>query len=401
MAFVHSDQPDIDFTAFKRALLRFVTTRYADKPDDLIYKSDIEHIIDTVDFDREYHFCLLQSDQQEFERGEALQDIQDSQISENSIPGDPDPRFQESSDALPPADSLLMKMINKTASIDENAPETVVLNLGDYLDKIDPNNKVDIRNVAHKCLVTKLSRLKINRDTLNSTNDNDDEIEILDAKISNLSNCDKWVERTATKRGAFGRKAADDFDEDKMSSRFTKYKIKLTLKKESKSVAFEPMKSNAEMKRFMNAVRKKIPGVFKPHNFNKLVNNFVSSRADTGWTKKEFLELADECASNFNNKKLEQSIVLHVQNTAGAQVYRSDINFHLLSVAQDMKLNRESCEYFEHIWNKKHQDMIIKNVELLAKKIGKTTGTMIPMNAVEDLGNKFGIPIIISNETNN
>jgi hypothetical protein len=412
MAVEKSEQPTIDFAAFKRALLRFVTNRYADKPQDLIYKSDIEHLIDTVYFDKEYHFCLLKSDQTEFERGEALKlNIQHNRISDDSENEISDLQTQTTPGADFDDYGLIYELLDATSVVDLTHDGSVELCLGEFLDGRDLNDLIIVRDLLIEAATKKLDFLEKKRkhidgiDVLMATGGaypqqyDKNELKKLDKKIANLRAVLEWLRRTTRKRGVFKKKSANDFRKTKLIDVLISHSIRCTHKDSSEEFKYNLVNSKSALELFRNAVKEKLNSRFLPKDFYLIVNSYAKKTLGAQCTESQFQSGVEYCADRFNNTELANPICLREAET----IYESDVApgstqntpvyNYLIRIAADMKTSGLNSKYFKRwIFNAKYQKKIIQNIKYAAKEIGND-GTLISLADIVNAGTRYHITI--------
>lgn len=412
MAVEKSEQPTIDFAAFKRALLRFVTNRYADKPQDLIYKSDIEHLIDTVYFDKEYHFCLLKSDQTEFERGEALKlNIQHNRISDDSENEISDLQTQTTPGADFDDYGLIYELLDATSVVDLTHDGSIELCLGEFLDGRDLNDLIIVRDLLIEAAAKKLDFLEKNRKNIDGFDVlmakagatrrqyDKNELKKLDKKIANLRAVLEWLRRTTRKRGVFKKKSANDFRKTKLIDVLISHSIRCTSTDSSEEFKYNLVNSKAARTSFQNAVKERLNSRFLPKGFYEIVNTYASKYLGNSCTESEFEEGVDYCATRFNNTELKNPIrlkdakTIYESDVAPGSTQNTSVYNYLIGIAADMKTSGLASKYFKGwVYDPKNQKKIIQNIKYAAKAIGND-GQLITLAAIVNAGNIYNVKI--------
>lgn len=412
MAVETSEQPTIDFTAFRRALLRFVTNRYADKPNDLIYKSDIEHIIDTVDFDKEYHFCLLNSDQTEFERGEALKlDIQPNRISDDSKNEISDSQTQTTPEADFDDYGLIYELMDATSVVDVTHDGSVELCLGEFLDGRNLNDLIIVRDLLIEATAKKLDFLEKNRKNIDGFDVlmakggayhqeyDKNELKKLNKMIANLRAVLEWLRRTKRKRGVFKKKSANDFRKTKLIDVLISHSIRCTHTDSSEEFKYNLVNSKAAQKLFRDAVKERLNSRFLPKGFYDIVYTYASKYLGDSCTESELQEGVDYCATRFNNTELKNPIrlkdakTIYESDAAPGSTQNTPVYNYLLGIAADMKTSGLASKYFKGwVYDPKNQKKIIQNIKYAAKTIGND-GELVSFAAIVNAGNIYNVKI--------
>lgn len=252
------------------------------------------------------------------------------------------------------------------------------------------NHILACMNTAEKNLSTRIHAMKSKQTSK----------KLLTAQLYNLQSAINEFERTKHKRGLARRKAANDFDINKLIGVLNKYQVKLVRKKlEEQTAASAGLTQDVLVRR----ITKQVNGNVDKKDIPEAVNHFYGEDL----MERDCEQLIKTIKDNYNRTALTKSLDLTTLNALEKNkkamniVYKEDVLDILTTICRDLE-PRGNCfdegQYYSNLWNRKHQKRLQEKLKRFIKEIKKSKKDTIEVITLKGMANTYGFEVEFNGE---